>query len=131
MTINILYGRETIANTLLITTNMRRKSKGHLSVIVGRLLKGGELANSTNSLKSRYAYLVSTCSYVLKYCERGGTNNKGRNHSLLLYEQAHDKRGIALSLHASICKARLLTDLYVRWTHFQKSYRSKIRPSPL
>ena len=42
-----------------------------------------------------------------QHCARGGTNNEGRHHLLLLHKQVHDKRGIAESLHAYINTAGL------------------------
>ena len=36
-----------------------------------------------------------------------GPTNEGRHYFLLLHNQAHDKRGIAESLHAYITRARL------------------------
>ena len=48
-------------------------------------------------------------------------HRKGRHAPLLLlHKQAHDKRGIAESLHAQITRARLL----VRWAYFREKYHN-------
>ena len=49
-----------------------------------------------------------------QYCERGGLTNEGLHNLLLLYKQAHDKRGIAESLHAHMNRTRLC----VMWAYF-------------
>ena len=58
-----------------------------------------------------------------------GLTNEGRHHLLLLRKQAHDKRGIAESLHAQIIRARL-TVYEVGVFSREISQLSKIRPPP-
>ena len=51
--------------------------------------------------------------------------NKGKNHLLLLYKQAHDKKGIEETMHVYINRARLATwevgvfsrEISQRYTH--------------
>ena len=58
-----------------------------------------------------------------------GLTNEGRHNLLLLHKQAHDKRGIAESLHAQITRARL-TVCEVGVFSREISQLSKIHPPP-
>ena len=41
-----------------------------------------------------------------KHCARGGLTNEGRHNLALLHKQAHDKRGVAESMHVYITRDR-------------------------
>ena len=60
-----------------------------------------------------------------------GLTNEGRHHLLLLSKQAHDKRGIAESLHAQITRPRLTAcEVGVHVFSREISQLSKICPPP-
>ena len=54
--------------------------------------------------------------------------NKGRHHLLPAYKQTHDKRDTAESLHAYICKVRVIVCDFVFF--LEKYQLSKMRPPP-